>query len=59
MVERQTGEKIKILRIDNKREYVNQRLKTIVKNHHPTMRYTPQQNGLAERMNRSIEKART
>lgn len=63
MAERQTGEKIKVLRTDNGKEYVNQRLKAILKDsgiiHQQTMRYTPQ-NGLAERMNRSIvEKART
>lgn len=69
MAERQTGEKIKVLRTDNGKEYIKnwnteERLKAILKDsgiiHQQTMRYTPQQNGLAERMNRSIvEKART
>lgn len=64
MVERQTGEKLKILRTDNGKEYVKQKLKKILDDcgiiHQQTIRYTPQQNSLAERMNRTIvEKART
>lgn len=64
MIEKQTGKKIKKIRSDNGKEYLNEKLKKMLKNegivHQLTVRYTPQQNGVAERMNRSIvEKART
>lgn len=64
LLEKQTGKKIKKLRSDNGKEYVNHNMKNFLKHegieHQLTVRYTPQQNGTAERMNRSIvEKART
>jgi len=63
LAEKQSNRQIKILRSDNGREYINQRLLKYLKNngikHQTTIPYTPEQNGLAERMNRTIvEKAR-
>lgn len=54
---------IKILRTDNGREYINRELQSFLKErsikHQFTVAYTPQQNGVAERKNRSlIEMAR-
>lgn len=64
LVENQTGEKIKVLRSDNGREYVNKDMSTFLKEngiiHQTTVPYTPQQNGVSERANRTIiEKARS
>lgn len=51
---------IKILRADNGREYVNKELQGFLKErgikHQFTVAYTPQQNGVAERKNRSLVK---
>lgn len=63
MVENQIDEKIKILRSDNGLEFVNKKMQNYLKakgiKHQTTPPYTPEQNGLAERMNRSlVEKAR-
>lgn len=63
LAERQTGKKLKILRSDNGSEYVNQKMRKILKSagirHQTTTRYTPQSNGAAERANRTIvEKGR-
>lgn len=48
------------MRSDNKREYVGNELKKILKEsgiqHQLTIAYNPQQNGIAERMNRSLKK---
>lgn len=62
--ENQTGKKIRILRSDNGNEYVNKRMDDYLKQngiqHQLTVEYTPEQNGVAERANRTIcEKART
>lgn len=64
LIENETDKKIKILRTGNGKEYVNYNLKSFVDmhgiRHETTVQYTPEQNGLAERMNRSIvEKARS
>lgn len=64
LVENQTGKRIKILRSDNGREYVNRDMTTFLKEngiiHQTTIPYTPQQNGVSERANRTIiEKARS
>lgn len=64
LVENQTGERIKVLRTDNGGEYVNHILSTFLKEngivHQTTIPYTPQQNGVSERANRTIiEKARS
>lgn len=62
LVENQTGSRIRILRSDNGKEYCNNELSTILKKsgiqHQLTATYSPQQNGKAERLNRSlVEKA--
>lgn len=63
-VETQTGSKIKILRTDNGSEYVNKQFENYLTSkgieHQTSVPYSPQQNGIAERTNRSIiEKARS
>lgn len=63
-MENQTEKKIKILRTDNGLEFCNQQFNTYCKDkgivRHITCAYTPQQNGVAERMNRTImEKVRS
>lgn len=58
MVERNTGKKIKIVRSDNGLEYVSHYLNDFLKQegikHELTVEYTPQQNGVAERKNRTL-----
>lgn len=58
LVENQTGKRIKVLRSDNGREYVNKDFERYMKEsgikHQLTITYTPQQNGVAERENRTI-----
>lgn len=63
MVENQTNHKVKTLRTDNGREYLNATLKSILDKagirHETTIAYNPQQNGRAERVNRVLlEKTR-
>lgn len=63
LVENQTGHKIKRLRSDNGTEFVNADMKKICSEagivHEKTVPYTPQQNGVSERMNRTlVERAR-
>lgn len=63
MVEKQTGKKIKKFRSDNGGEYVNKKFQDYFKKsgiiHEFTCPYTPEQNGVSERMNRTImEKVR-
>ncbi|KAL4271878.1 hypothetical protein GQ457_13G029750 [Hibiscus cannabinus] len=63
MIENQTGRKIKRLRTDNGGEYRSDPLFDVCQEHgivrHFTVRNTPQQNGVAERMNRTLlEKVR-
>jgi transposase InsO family protein len=62
-VENQTRKKFKCLRTDNGTEYTNDEFRDFCKQHgirrHCTVHKTPQQNGVAKRMNRSIvERAR-
>lgn len=58
MAENQCDKKIKRLRSDNGTEFVNSAMRKICKDagivHETTVPYTPQQNGTAERMNRTI-----
>lgn len=58
LVENQTERKIKILRTDNGTEYLSNAFTDFCKmngiQHQLTTAYTPQQNGVAERMNRTI-----
>ena len=63
-LKRETGKDIKILRTDNGSEYINGKVEQIVKKfgmkHERTVVYTPEQNGVSERSNRTIvEMART
>ncbi|KAM1413627.1 hypothetical protein ACFX2I_005509 [Malus domestica] len=63
MVENQTGRKIKILRSDNGGEYTSDPFFKVCKEEgivrHFSVRGTPQQNGVAERLNRTLlEKVR-
>ena len=63
LAERQTGQKIKIIRTDNGLEYTNKKFQSYLEKfgirHQRTNDYTPQQNGMAERANRTIvERAR-
>ena len=57
-VENQTGKKIKTLRTDNGLEFCNSQLNDLCVTsgirRHKTVPYTPQQNGVAERMNRTL-----
>ncbi|KAH9678917.1 hypothetical protein KPL71_025907 [Citrus sinensis] len=58
LVETQTGRKVKRLRTDNGLEFCNQLFNDFCAQNgvvrHKTVRHTPQQNGLAERMNRTL-----
>jgi len=63
-VEKQSGRKIKVLRTDNSREYINHEFKELIRSegirHQTTVPYNPQQNGLAEKANRTVvERAQT
>ncbi|KMQ88923.1 integrase core domain [Lasius niger] len=59
MVEKKTERKIKTVRSDNGTEYINHHLEYFLKQegikHELTVEYTPQQNGVAERKNRTLE----
>ncbi|KAK8913818.1 hypothetical protein KSP39_PZI024059 [Platanthera zijinensis] len=61
MVERQSGHKLKALRTDRGGEYLSNEFREYLKKtgiwHQLTTRYTPQQNGVAERKNRTIMEA--
>uniref|UniRef100_A0A0A9YFM0 Retrovirus-related Pol polyprotein from transposon TNT 1-94 n=1 Tax=Lygus hesperus TaxID=30085 RepID=A0A0A9YFM0_LYGHE len=64
MVENETGKSVKVLRTDNGGEYVNSRFEAYLKSkgirHQLTVPYTPEQNGAAERAQRTVvERART
>lgn len=58
LVENQTGRKLKTLRTDNGLEFCNREFDSFCKEEgvvrHRTCSYSPQQNGVAERMNRTI-----
>ena len=58
MAEKQTGNPIKKLRSDNGREYVNKAFEEFLESHgilrQLSAPYSPQQNGIAERFNRTI-----
>lgn len=63
MLERQTGHSVKCIRSDNGGEFINTDLATFYKSKgiksETTVPYTPQQNGKAERLNRTLlDKAR-
>ncbi|KAH9696921.1 Integrase catalytic domain-containing protein [Citrus sinensis] len=58
LMENQVGRKVKRLRIDNGLKFYSSEFEEFCKKHdimrHKTMRHTPQQNGLAKRMNRTL-----
>ncbi|KAH9803393.1 hypothetical protein KPL71_001741 [Citrus sinensis] len=58
LIENQTGLKVKKLRADNGLEFCNHEFDSYCADHgiarHRTVRLTPQQNGLAEKMNRTL-----
>ncbi|GJU24648.1 transposable element [Tanacetum coccineum] len=58
LIENQTGRKIKRLCIDNGLEFCSREFNDFCRDEgiarHYTVRYTPQQNGVAERMNRTL-----
>ncbi|KAH9762289.1 hypothetical protein KPL70_000762 [Citrus sinensis] len=58
LVETQSGFKVKCLRTDNGLEFCNKEFEQCCQEwgvrRHKTVRFTPQQNGLAERMNRTL-----
>lgn len=61
--ENETGQKIIVLRTDNGKEFCNETMDNFLRSagitHQTTAPYTPEQNGVAERMNRTLlEKAR-
>lgn len=63
VAENQTGKQLKRIRTDNGGEFINRNFEEMCKTfgiiHEKTIVYTPQQNGVAERMNRTImEKTR-
>ena len=63
MIKKQTGKSVKLLRTDNVLEFCQGEFNEFCKNEgivrHHTVRYTPQQNGVAERMNKTLlERAR-
>ena len=62
-VENQSGKRIKTLRTDNGKEYINLGFDKLLRNlgirHQTSNVHTPQQNGLAERVNRSIQERST
>ncbi|KAK4411889.1 Retrovirus-related Pol polyprotein from transposon TNT 1-94 [Sesamum angolense] len=63
LVENQTGKKLKVLHTDNGLEFCNQSFSNLCDEcgikRHKTNPYTPQQNGVVERMNRTLlEKVR-
>ncbi|KAL1556436.1 Retrovirus-related Pol polyprotein from transposon TNT 1-94 [Salvia divinorum] len=63
LIENQTGKKIKRLRTDNGLEFCSSEFNEFCNNErivrHHTIRHTPQQNGVAERMNQTLlERAR-
>lgn len=63
LIENRTGKKIKRLRTDNGLEYVDGEFTELFKEHgiarHKTVRKTPRQNEIVERMNKTIpEKVR-
>ena len=59
MVEKQTGKKLKCFRTDRGGEYLSSEYKLFLEkegvDHQVTMAGTPQQNGVAERMNRTLQ----
>ncbi|KAF3665269.1 Retrovirus-related Pol polyprotein from transposon TNT 1-94 [Capsicum annuum] len=60
IIKKQTGKQVKRLQIDNGLEFCSNKFNALCKSEeimrHLTVRHTPQQNGVAERMNKTIMK---
>ena len=60
-LQRQSGERVRVVRTDNGSEYVNKPLSRFFTAqgivHQTSVRYTPQQNGVAERLNRTLSES--
>ncbi|MCP4490581.1 MAG: DDE-type integrase/transposase/recombinase, partial [Gammaproteobacteria bacterium] len=58
LAEKETGQKLKVLRTDNGGEYTSREMQEFLKNegikHHLTVPKTPEQYGVAERLNRTL-----
>ena len=58
LLENQSGRRLRVIRSDNGTEYLNKTLSDYLKSkgilHQTTVRYTPEQNGAAERLNRTL-----
>ena len=58
LVENESGQKVKVLRSDNGGEYMSKAFEAFMREHgiqhHTSAPYTPQQNGVAERANRTL-----
>lgn len=61
LIKTQTNQNIKILRSDNGKKYINTQMKNFIDqhgiNHQTTAAHTHEQNGKAERMNRTLDEA--
>ncbi|CAI5517404.1 unnamed protein product [Closterium sp. Naga37s-1] len=62
--QRESGHKVKVIRTDNGREFIGNEFEAVLKKkgiqHQLTVPYNPQQNGVAERFNRTLQEgART
>ncbi|CAI7892359.1 unnamed protein product [Closterium sp. NIES-53] len=63
-VQRESGHKVKVIRTDNREEFIGADFEAVLKKkgiqHQLTVPYNPQQNGVAERFNRTLQEgART
>ncbi|CAI7771533.1 unnamed protein product [Closterium sp. NIES-53] len=56
---RESGHNVKVIRIDNGGEFIGNEFEAVMKKkgiqHQPTVTYNPQQNGVAERFNRTLQ----
>ncbi|CAI7778572.1 unnamed protein product [Closterium sp. NIES-53] len=56
---RESGHNVKVIRIDNGGEFIGNEFEAVMKKkgiqHQPTLTYNPQQNGVAERFNRTLQ----
>ncbi|CAI7860282.1 unnamed protein product [Closterium sp. NIES-53] len=61
--QRESGHKVKVIRTDNGGEFIGADFESVLKKkgiqYQLTVRYNPQQNGVAERFNRTLQGART
>ena len=60
LVEQQSGHKVKCIRTDQGREYLSELtpfLKSLGVEHHDTAPFTPQSDGISERLNRVLNES--